>query len=226
LDYINLYAYVGLEPGNATDPTGMAGCEKGMSQATCDAAMEAQDNARTEVNEAQKMIGGLLRENAEMRAGTRTELSAGAQATKAAAEKVFGSSRDSVLRAVNVQLGRAMTFFNDPGTSAGGRYDFRDMTRAEVQAQAKFSTNDWPLGFVAADSPNTVALSFRFMGLGPEGRGATILHEALHVMGHGTPTRGEQYGSSALALARQRGGTATVLGNNPENYACFVFICE
>jgi RHS repeat-associated protein len=23
LDYINLYAYVGLEPGNGTDPTGM-----------------------------------------------------------------------------------------------------------------------------------------------------------------------------------------------------------
>ncbi len=29
LDYVNLYAYVGLEPGNATDPTGMCGLKPG-----------------------------------------------------------------------------------------------------------------------------------------------------------------------------------------------------
>jgi hypothetical protein len=55
LDYVNLYAYVGLEPGNGTDPSGMQSAE-GLFQGLYMAKMEADGGPRVETQVREQAV--------------------------------------------------------------------------------------------------------------------------------------------------------------------------
>jgi RHS repeat-associated protein len=121
LDYINLYAYVGLEPGNATDPTGMQAWSCGKTGEGCENAIspEAQRGTGELVNwagsAAKELFWGCLEGGCQgasalrIRGGGSTagdmSVRAGVPALRSVANRV--AFEMTSLRRGNVQFGRA-----------------------------------------------------------------------------------------------------------------------
>ena len=212
---VHLYGYVGNDPINRADPSGLAGCDKSLSPTDCSQAMIIQRSVLQRVQSARADIKHLH----EQRRDGKPGLDARAQATQAALKKHFGSSTNSVAQAVDGALGNVATFLRDPGSAAGGRFDYRAPTGDELTVMQSADAMGLRNPFYR---PNTVALHIQ-PGDSQTEILRTFVHEPLHVFGMSRPSLGEQYRGSSSALARVRGGTADAVYNNPDNYACFLY---
>ena len=147
----------------------------------------------------------------------------GANATEAALRHAFGSSTNSIVNAVNGNLGRVESFLADPGTAGGGKYDWRAATSGEMaKPGAAGAEAFWNPSY----QTNTIAVvAGNYLGQPGYDRIQTQIHEPLHPFGlagfrwGGSP---EAYRANAMTLAHRPGGTASAIYGNPDNYACFV----
>lgn len=209
-DGLNLYAYVGNDPVNNTDPSGLATCGASLSSSACSDAMAKQTVALGAVRGARAELANLRTERAAVAAGDQGQLSDRALAAEGALSEVFDSTSDSTLRSADRQLARSETFLAD----SSGRYRYEQGSASALRA-ANYSDDviSRTPGY-AYNGGNTVYLFPGSFGVD------TLVHEPPHLFGANAKFN-DRYGPDALSLARQPGGTARAL-NNADSYLLFV----
>lgn len=166
-DGVNWYAYVGNDPVNGVDPTGLAACGSSLSEAECSATMKAQAEALRQTNSALSAVRGLQNERAEIAAGDREELSEGAQRTEATIRNETKKGRtptDSDLAKVERQLSFTAHVLSS------NDYTYEKGGRSGATAHTGF-------GF------STIYINPPFFWARFSYRAETLYHEPSHILG-------------------------------------------
>lgn len=198
-----LYTYVGNDPMDRTDPKGLAGCGN-LGKDQCASAMAAQASALADVKAARASISELKSERAEIKAGDRSELSAGASATEKQLNSYFKGSGDSVLSKVDGMLGHAESVLSD----SGGNYNY-------VSAPSEKAANGRASLAWTSFMSSKIRLTPEFFG-NPGQQERSLVHEPTHIFGTNLWSD-ETYGDSAV---RQLNGRQAL--DNADSYAQFV----
>lgn len=221
-DQFNLYAYVGNDPVNATDPSGTLKCEGNDRCEEVHSAAAQARGAALQASGAVRDLAGAVRSGANL---TSTQT-----ATLAAFERKFGAGSASV-RNLNAVAGRLDRIAGRIGERGSGM-------------QVRFSG---PLGTRVATAPvggNSINIGPRFFGgQGPGGlnglsQATVIFHEGGHSsglqdrqlpsgaprnIGRGVADDRYAYGVSATDWLAAR-DSSQALRNN-DNYNCFAMEC-
>jgi RHS repeat-associated protein len=196
----NIYEYVGDDPFDRSDPTGLAGCN-GPDKKTC---KDAQTRALVDVKSAQAAFSA-FRANPN---------SARGQAYSKAFDRAFGkgASKDGRQRArYQAVLNYATAWLNDPGKAAGGKYDFYN-----GDAGGRLGTI-W-------DNKTVLDTNLFYKGSGRD-QERTVIHEPLHWLtssffrmgGDHSVGMDGYYGAKALAEK-----SPSVAQKNPDSYTYFI----
>jgi hypothetical protein len=138
--------------------------------------------------------------------------------------RYYDSATDDTLSAVDGHLEKAEGYLRDPVAGARENYRYRSLTGHEL-AEQQANIADGGIGFAgvySADLPNTVGINYpRYSRDVDDERYETQIHEWLHATG--MSQRGaERYREKAIQRAKEPGGTAWAIHENPENTALFV----
>jgi RHS repeat-associated protein len=165
-DDLNLYGYTAGDPVNKTDPTGLAGCDSGMSRSQCDQAMKGQEQARQDIKVVQSALKNLTNERASVANGSQKELSAGAKATESALQDKFGSSSFGTVNS----LSSTLTKINAVLADNGSKYNYQFANLGNVYGRTSIASS-------------TIKLGSPFFSTTQRNQVVTAIHEAGHVVG-------------------------------------------
>lgn len=166
-DQINLYAYVGNDPVDHSDFSGLAGCPSGMSQSDCGAALAAQKEGLQRISNTEAALKNLTSERDAVKSGKQDGLSAGAKATEGYLQKNFGSSGSATISEVANALVGMRKILED----GGGKYTFA-RTNGNYQGQStRIFGHEIRLGKAFFEGVNANARDNR----------VTVMHEADHI---------------------------------------------
>ncbi len=171
----NLYLYVGLDPVNKADPTGLAGCgtgsantslgrREGLSSSQCTAWMGKQAQGLRDIAATRAGLAAWQR-NPDSRAGRNF-----ARAMTSAFGE--GALSDENIGNLGRNLNNLESFFRDPGTARGGQHD--------VYLAAGQSGG----GIILGGRVSFGAGYFTTNTMSEYSKRATI-HEPLHIFGYG-----------------------------------------
>lgn len=215
---LNLYAYVGNDPLNATDPLGLLTCSASDAggQAKCDKVVEDAQRASAALRETQRRLNNLAsgRNNRETRA------------TRRAFERVYGrgSATAANVRQVAAAAGAAADWLDSPDTQA--------VLAGAGEGDAYAS--------VPEPGSGPISIYDRYFGHGgrersSQARQGTLIHEAGHgganmsrerpffvdhPNGGATPYEGA-YRAAGITAYREQFGTERTL-NQADAFRCAV----
>lgn len=155
---MNLYGYVGNDPVNRSDPSGLYSCDSSLSKGQCSTFTAAQNTA---IKQISATMGTLKSIQGKLASGGK--LTAGEQKVSDAVQKDLGSSG---MNAINGLIGAGTKMLgalqgNAPAMSgSGGGNDYAQTLNGGIVLQPKF--------FAASDK-NT-----------PQNQAAIVAHESAH----------------------------------------------
>ncbi|CAM3283155.1 hypothetical protein SPAN111604_14690 [Sphingomonas antarctica] len=202
-DQLNLYAYVGNDPVDGSDPTGLAGCTQSTGTLICTKATEAQAEALKDVKSVQAGLKQLQQERKAVEGGKQEGLSKYAQGLEKSLTTHFGSASDSVISKVQGQLAEVRGALESNGPDYKYNYQERSLP-----------STTWGKTFPYS---GTVELGRKFEHGDLMWREVTILHEFRHSFGANTVT-GEVYDDDIY-----KSPTPWFATRNADSFAWFVY---
>jgi uncharacterized protein RhaS with RHS repeats len=160
-DDLNVYAYVGNDPLNNTDPMGAAKCAKSLTEERCEQALDdsdaARDTARTVASELRDVAG-------RMKEGKLTD------------------ADNSALKAVEERFGKNFTTEKGLGKLAKGLDGAADRIGARGEgAVLRQGKEDAAWSGLVVPYTNSIRLSGSYFNMPEKYRQATMLHEGAHL---------------------------------------------
>ncbi len=171
-DGMNWYTYVGNDPVNKSDPSGMAQCGSNLTGDKCETALNDADQAR---NDATTVSNGIKDITAKMAAGEK--LSDADNATVAAIGEKFGDKFTSE-KGLNKLAGGLDKAANKIGARGEGA-----ILSAGNNRSIPFSGGRVPPAYVWSPLASKINLNDKYFGYGSTNRQSIMLHESAHLAG-------------------------------------------
>ena len=200
---MNLYAYVGNDPINSFDPTGMAQCGS-LEGDRCEQALDASDAARDNARAGAEALRGVAAKVADGQ-----ELSSSEQSLVNAVTSSFGDDYGSA-----DNLNKVAEALDKVADKIGARGEGLRLNQGVNRGTAAgyFDTS--------AGKSNNIYLNDKFFeGTSSTSKKIVVFHEAAHATGkHGDVYRGSQL--RAAVRQRNRNPSGYTLYYNADSYTC------
>jgi hypothetical protein len=184
---VNLYAYVGNDPVDGRDPTGLARCGESLSTTQCATVLKAQTEALKQTQQTLAAVRNLQKERAEITSGKRDQLSAGALKTEGTLRAAINEGRDVSDRDVTKVVSH-LSFTAEVLSS--------DKYRYEAGAKGGDTAAHTWLGW------SSIMIDARFYSTSFANQVSSLTHEPNHIIGSNILPMPwpESYGSAAHGL--------------------------
>jgi hypothetical protein len=201
---MNMYGYVGGDPINARDPSGMAQCGS-LQGKECEAAMQAANQARQDLTRVSAAAGAI---SAKLKNGDK--LNKQEQAFADDVKKKFGDKFQGASGLSNLSSRLSQMAGRIGGEGWGALLN-------KGSDAVKGKDGSTALGYVNPGENYTIYLTSSYFKPHSMGMSRVISHESAHLIIEDSLY--ERYGQEQITTGIQRGEDMTM---NADSYACIV----